>query len=56
MVVAHIGGLPVEEALSGLAPPLAIYLAAGGIAFRAARKRLARQVPLEPDRRPRRGS
>jgi hypothetical protein len=40
MALAHIGGLPVEETLLGLCGPIAVYLAAGGIAFRSARKRL----------------
>lgn len=40
MTIGHIAGVPVEEALPGLVAPIAVYLAAGGIAFRAARKRL----------------
>jgi len=39
MAFGHIGGMPVEETLPGLVAPIAVYLAAGGIAFRGARKR-----------------
>lgn len=40
MTVGHIAGVPVEETLPGLVAPIAVYLAAGGVAFRAARRRL----------------
>jgi hypothetical protein len=40
MALGHIAGVPVEETLPGLVGPIAVYLAAGGVLFRRARKRL----------------
>lgn len=45
MTLGHIAGLPVEEALPGLLGPVAVYLAAGGVLFRRARRRLTRDAP-----------
>ncbi len=55
MAIGHIAGVPVEEALPGLVAPIAVYLAAGGIVFRAARKRLigdevTRSAPRRPSK------
>jgi hypothetical protein len=55
MSIGHIAGVPVEEALPGLLAPIAVYLAAGGIALRAARKRLtgaeeAKSAPRRPEK------
>jgi hypothetical protein len=51
MALGHIGGMPVEETLPGLVAPIAVYLAAGGIAFRAARKRRMSGAPVKRMRR-----
>jgi hypothetical protein len=51
MAFGHIGGMPVEETLPALVAPIAVYLAAGGIAFRAARKRWMSGVPAKGRRR-----
>ncbi len=53
MAIGHIAGVPVEETLPGLVAPIAVYLAVGGVAFRAARKRLlgdevAKSAPRRP--------
>lgn len=48
MTLGHIAGVPVEEALPGLVAPIAVYLAAGGIAFRTARKRLTGAEEAKP--------
>lgn len=53
MAFGHIAGVPVEEALPGLLGPIAVYLAAGGILFRRARRRLIRAEP-KPGSSPRR--
>jgi hypothetical protein len=44
MTSAHIGGVPVEEALLGLGGPAAIYLAAVAVSMRGARRRLLRRI------------
>jgi hypothetical protein len=51
MALAHLGGLPVEETLPGLIGPITVYLAAGGIALRVARKRLGKNRIAKPTRR-----
>lgn len=53
MSFGHIAGVPVEETLPGLVAPIAVYLAAGGVLFRRARKRLhGREERLPAPRNP----
>jgi hypothetical protein len=53
MALGHIAGVPVEETLPGLVAPIAVYLAAGGVFYRRARRRLhARDARRAASRNP----